>query len=153
LNTCGTIIDCKKEKILTKFDGESYEFNFSKFTRAPYETELPNEDFRVEQLASITLALKFSPCWIKLQRQLRCGLLFLSRFVLLDDLSIEDSTMQPSVDSSSWGKLGSTRQDAHAEGAMWCQKLLIIFFVLLHIMYICTIILIHYGRNWQPASS
>jgi hypothetical protein len=56
LNTCGTVIDCKKEKILTKFDGESYEFNFSKFTRAPYETNLPNEDFRVEQLASIALA-------------------------------------------------------------------------------------------------
>jgi hypothetical protein len=55
LNTCGTVIDCKKEKILTKFDGESYEFNF-KFTKAPYETELPNEDFRVEQLASIALA-------------------------------------------------------------------------------------------------
>jgi hypothetical protein len=56
LNTCGTIIDCKKEKNLTKFDGESYEFNFSKFTKAPYETELPNENFRVEQLASIALA-------------------------------------------------------------------------------------------------
>jgi hypothetical protein len=45
LNTCGTVIDYKKEKILTKFDGESYEFNFSKFTKAPYENELPNEDF------------------------------------------------------------------------------------------------------------
>src|SRR4051812_7880459 len=56
LNTCGDIIDCKKEKILTKFDGESYEFNFSKFAKAPYENELPNEDFRVEQLASIALA-------------------------------------------------------------------------------------------------
>jgi hypothetical protein len=56
LNTCGAVIDCKKEKILTKFDGESYEFNFSKFTKAPYETELPNEDFRAEQLASISLA-------------------------------------------------------------------------------------------------
>jgi hypothetical protein len=41
---------------LTKFDGKSYEFNFSKFTKAPYENELPNEDFRVEQLASISLA-------------------------------------------------------------------------------------------------
>jgi hypothetical protein len=41
---------------LTKFDGESYEFNFSKFTKAPYETKLPNEDFRVEQFASIALA-------------------------------------------------------------------------------------------------
>jgi hypothetical protein len=56
LNTCGTIIDCNKEKILTKFDGESYEFNFSKFTKDPYETKLPNEDFRVEQHASIALA-------------------------------------------------------------------------------------------------
>jgi hypothetical protein len=56
LNTCGAIIDCKKEKILNKFDGESYEFNFSKFAKAPYETELPNEDFKVEQLASIALA-------------------------------------------------------------------------------------------------
>jgi hypothetical protein len=56
LNTCAAIIDCKKEKILTKFDGKSYDFNISKFTKAPYETELPNEDFRVEQLASIALA-------------------------------------------------------------------------------------------------
>jgi hypothetical protein len=55
LNTCGTVIDCK-EKILTNFDGESYEFNFSKFTKAPYKNELPNEDFRVEQLVSIALA-------------------------------------------------------------------------------------------------
>jgi hypothetical protein len=44
LNTCGAVIDCKKEKILTKFDGESYEFKFSKFTKAPFENELPNED-------------------------------------------------------------------------------------------------------------
>jgi hypothetical protein len=56
LNTCGIVIDYKKEKILTKFDGKSFEFNFSKFTKAPYENELPNEDFRVEQLASIALA-------------------------------------------------------------------------------------------------
>ena len=55
LNTCGAIIDCRKEKILTKFDGESYEFNFSNFARNPYETELPNEDFKVEQLSSIAL--------------------------------------------------------------------------------------------------
>jgi hypothetical protein len=41
---------------LTKFDGESYEFNFSKFTKDPYDTELSNEDFRVEQLDSIALA-------------------------------------------------------------------------------------------------
>src|SRR3954465_1095374 len=53
LNTCGAITDYKKEKVLTKFDGEAYEFNFSKFAKDPYENELPNEDFRVEQLASI----------------------------------------------------------------------------------------------------
>ena len=56
MNTCGAVIDCKKEKILTTFDGESYEFNFSKFAKAHYETELPNEDFKVEQIASIALA-------------------------------------------------------------------------------------------------
>jgi hypothetical protein len=56
LKTCGAIIDCKKEKKLTKFNGESYEFNFSKFAKAPYEIELPNRYFRVEQLASIALA-------------------------------------------------------------------------------------------------
>jgi hypothetical protein len=56
LNTCGAVIDCKKENILTKFDRESYEFNFSKFAKTPYENAFPNENFRVEQLASIALA-------------------------------------------------------------------------------------------------
>ncbi|KAK1611862.1 hypothetical protein QYE76_035535 [Lolium multiflorum] len=55
LNTCGAIIDCKKEKILTKFAGESYEFNFSKFTKTPYKADLPNNDFKMEQCASIVL--------------------------------------------------------------------------------------------------
>ena len=45
LNTCGAIIDCKKDKLLTKFDRDSYEFNFSKFTKAPCENSLPNKDF------------------------------------------------------------------------------------------------------------
>jgi hypothetical protein len=57
LNTCGAIIDCKKEKILIKFDGESYEFNFSKFAKTPYETELPNEDFRVLPLLLLLLMM------------------------------------------------------------------------------------------------
>jgi hypothetical protein len=56
LNTCSDVIDCKKEKIVTKFDGEYYEFNFSKFAKAPFENEMPNENFRLEQLASIALA-------------------------------------------------------------------------------------------------
>ncbi|KAK1666669.1 hypothetical protein QYE76_054828 [Lolium multiflorum] len=55
LNTCGAIIDCKKEKILTKFAGEPYEFNFSKFTKTPYKTDLPSNDFKMEQCASIVL--------------------------------------------------------------------------------------------------
>jgi hypothetical protein len=50
------VIDCKKEKIFTKFNGESYEFNFSKFAKTSYVNETPNENFRVEQLASIALA-------------------------------------------------------------------------------------------------
>jgi hypothetical protein len=45
LNTCSAMIDSKKEKAVTKFDGESYEFNFSKFAKALYENELPNENF------------------------------------------------------------------------------------------------------------
>ncbi|KAK1629767.1 hypothetical protein QYE76_004082 [Lolium multiflorum] len=55
LNTCGAIIDCKKEKILTKFAGEPYEFNFSKFTKTPYKADLPSNDFKMEQCASIVL--------------------------------------------------------------------------------------------------
>jgi hypothetical protein len=56
LNTCGAVIDCKKEKIFTRFNGESYEFNFSRFAKTSYENEMPNENFQVEQLASIALA-------------------------------------------------------------------------------------------------
>ncbi|KAK1614089.1 hypothetical protein QYE76_019606 [Lolium multiflorum] len=55
LNTCGAIIDCKKEKILTRFAGEPYEFNFSKFTKTPYKADLPSNDFKMEQCASIVL--------------------------------------------------------------------------------------------------
>ncbi|KAK1651467.1 hypothetical protein QYE76_069272 [Lolium multiflorum] len=55
LNTCGAIIDCKKEKFLTRFAGEPYEFNFSKFTKTPYKADLPSNDFKMEQCASIVL--------------------------------------------------------------------------------------------------
>jgi len=61
LNTCGAIIDCWKEKVLTKFDGDSYEFNFSKFAKAPCENSLPNKDFRMEQLASIDPVYDLGP--------------------------------------------------------------------------------------------
>jgi hypothetical protein len=45
LNTCSAVINCKKEKIFTKFNGESYEFNFSKFAKTSYENDMPNEIF------------------------------------------------------------------------------------------------------------
>jgi hypothetical protein len=45
LNTCGAVIDCKKEKIFTKFNGESYEFKFSKFAKTSYENDMPDEFF------------------------------------------------------------------------------------------------------------
>jgi hypothetical protein len=45
LNTCGAVIDCKKEIFFTKFNGESYEFNFSKFAKTSYENDSPNEFF------------------------------------------------------------------------------------------------------------
>jgi hypothetical protein len=45
LNTCGAVIDCKKENFFTKFNGESYGFNFSKFAKTSYENEMPNEIF------------------------------------------------------------------------------------------------------------
>src|SRR3954469_25106319 len=61
LNTCGDIIDCKKEKVLTKFDGDSYDFNFSKFAKAPSKNSLPNKDFRMEQLASIDPVYDLGP--------------------------------------------------------------------------------------------
>ncbi|KAK1630162.1 hypothetical protein QYE76_004477 [Lolium multiflorum] len=51
----GSAANCKKEKILTKFAGESYEFNFSKFTKTPYKADLPSDDFKMEQCASIVL--------------------------------------------------------------------------------------------------
>ncbi|KAK1681066.1 hypothetical protein QYE76_041914 [Lolium multiflorum] len=51
----GSAANCKKEKILTRFAGEPYEFNFSKFTKTPYKTDLPSNDFKMEQCASIVL--------------------------------------------------------------------------------------------------
>jgi hypothetical protein len=45
LNTCGAVIDYKKEKIFTKFNGESYEFNFSMFAKTSYENDMPDEIF------------------------------------------------------------------------------------------------------------
>src|ERR1041384_3252929 len=32
---CGAVIDCKKGKVSIEFNGEPYEFNFSKFSKQP----------------------------------------------------------------------------------------------------------------------
>jgi hypothetical protein len=51
-NTCGAVIDCKKEKNFTKFNGESYEFNFSKFAKTSYKNE---RDFYFRALGSLVV--------------------------------------------------------------------------------------------------
>src|SRR4051812_2102287 len=40
LKTCGAIIDCKKGKVSVEFNGDLYEFNFSKFSKQPRGTDL-----------------------------------------------------------------------------------------------------------------
>jgi hypothetical protein len=103
LNTCGNVIDCKKEKIFTKFAGESYEFNFSKFAKVPYEPELPNEDFRVEQLASIALTpndplqqhLEDHESEVFREERNELDEIFLRQPILKHDLPVEDLGTTP----------------------------------------------------------
>src|SRR3954451_24013316 len=40
LRTCGAIEDCKKGKVSVEFNGEPYEFYFSKFSKQPRGTDL-----------------------------------------------------------------------------------------------------------------
>ncbi|KAK1649120.1 hypothetical protein QYE76_066925 [Lolium multiflorum] len=103
LNTCGAIIDCKKEKFFTKFAGESYEFNFSKFAKTPYKADLPNEDFRVEQCASIALApsnplqqhLENSESEVFREERDELDEIFLRQPILKHDLPVEDLGVTP----------------------------------------------------------
>ncbi|KAK1667343.1 hypothetical protein QYE76_055502 [Lolium multiflorum] len=103
LNTCGAIIDCKKEKIVTKFAGESYEFNFSKFAKTPYKADLPNNDFRVEQCASIALAptnplqqhLENSESEVFREERNELDEIFLRQPILKHDLPVEDLGTTP----------------------------------------------------------
>ncbi|KAK1618870.1 hypothetical protein QYE76_024387 [Lolium multiflorum] len=103
LNTCGAVIDCKKEKIVTKFAGESYEFNFSKFAKTPYKAELPNNDFRVEQCASIALApnnplqqhLEDSESEVFREERNELDEIFLRQPILKHDLPVEDLGTTP----------------------------------------------------------
>ncbi|KAK1621351.1 hypothetical protein QYE76_026868 [Lolium multiflorum] len=103
LNTCGAIIDCKKEKILTKFAGESYEFNFSKFTKTPYKADLPNNDFKMEQCASIVLVpnnplqqhLENSESEVFRKERDELEEIFLRQPILKHDLPVEDLGTTP----------------------------------------------------------
>ncbi|KAK1663834.1 hypothetical protein QYE76_051993 [Lolium multiflorum] len=91
---------CKKEKIVTKF-AESYEFNFSKFAKTPYKADLSNDDFRVEQCASIALAPN-NPLQQHLEdhesevfREERDDEIFLRQPILKHDLPVEDLGVTP----------------------------------------------------------
>ncbi|KAK1604472.1 hypothetical protein QYE76_028145 [Lolium multiflorum] len=103
LNTCGAIIDCKKEKILTKFAGESYEFNFSKFTKTPYKVDLPSDDFKMEQCASIVLVpnnplqqhLENSESEVFRKERDELEEIFLRQPILKHDLPVEDLGTTP----------------------------------------------------------
>ncbi|KAK1615070.1 hypothetical protein QYE76_020587 [Lolium multiflorum] len=103
LNTCGAVIDCKKEKIVTKFAGESYEFNFSKFAKTPYKVDLPNSDFKVEQCASIALApsnplqqhLENSESEVFREERDELDEIFLRQPILKHDLPVEDLGTTP----------------------------------------------------------
>src|SRR4051812_21456321 len=55
LSTCGAIIDCKKGKVSVEFNGEPYEFNFSKFSKQPRGTDLSSNDKIIEEIASIDI--------------------------------------------------------------------------------------------------
>ncbi|KAK1629441.1 hypothetical protein QYE76_003756 [Lolium multiflorum] len=97
------LCDCKKEKIVTKFAGESYEFNFSKFAKVPYKAELPNNDFRVEQLASIALApsnplqqhLEDHESEVFREERNELDEIFLRQPILKHDLPVEDLGTTP----------------------------------------------------------
>ncbi|KAK1648879.1 hypothetical protein QYE76_066684 [Lolium multiflorum] len=97
------LCDCKKEKIVTKFAGESYEFNFSKFAKVPYEAELPNDDFRFEQLASIALAptnplqqyLEDHESEVFREERNEIDEIFLRQPILKHDLPVEDLGTTP----------------------------------------------------------
>ena len=47
LKTCGAIIDCRKGKVSVEFNGEPYEFNFSKFSKQGATTHSRADPFRI----------------------------------------------------------------------------------------------------------
>ncbi|KAK1644404.1 hypothetical protein QYE76_062209, partial [Lolium multiflorum] len=99
----GSAANCKKEKILTKFAGESYEFNFSKFTKTPYKADLPSDDFKMEQCASIVLVpnnplqqhLEDSESEVFRKERDELEEIFLRQPILKHDLPVEDLGTTP----------------------------------------------------------
>ncbi|KAK1604187.1 hypothetical protein QYE76_027860, partial [Lolium multiflorum] len=97
------LCDCKKEKILTKFAGESYEFNFSKFTKTPYKADLHSNDFKMEQCASIVLVpnnplqqhLENSESEVFRKERDELEEIFLRQPILKHDLPVEDLGTTP----------------------------------------------------------
>ncbi|KAK1686746.1 hypothetical protein QYE76_047594 [Lolium multiflorum] len=97
------LCDCKKEKILTKFAGESYEFNFSKFTKTPYKADLPSNDLKMEQCASIVLVpnnplqqhLEDSESEVFRKERDELEEIFLRQPILKHDLPVEDLGTTP----------------------------------------------------------
>ncbi|KAK1625877.1 hypothetical protein QYE76_000192 [Lolium multiflorum] len=97
------LCDCKKEKILTKFAGEPYEFNFSKFTKTPYKADLPSNDFKMEQCASIVLVpnnplqqhLENSESEVFRKERDELEEIFLRQPILKHDLPVEDLGTTP----------------------------------------------------------
>src|SRR3954464_12078941 len=55
LGTCGAMIDFKKGKDSVEFNGEPYEFNFSKFSKQPRGTDLSSNDKIIAEIASIAI--------------------------------------------------------------------------------------------------
>ncbi|KAK1664082.1 hypothetical protein QYE76_052241 [Lolium multiflorum] len=133
LNTCGAIIDCKKEKILTRFAGEPYEFNFSKFTKTPYKADLPSNDFKMEQCASIVLVPN-NPLQQHLEnseseafRKERDELeeIFLRQPILKHDLPVEDLEIEEErlleILKKHRGAIGYTLDDLKGISPSICQ--------------------------------
>ncbi|KAK1652355.1 hypothetical protein QYE76_070160 [Lolium multiflorum] len=97
------LCDCKKEKVLTKFAGESYEFNFSKFTKTPYKADLPSDDFKMEQCASMVLVpnnplqqhLENSESEVFRKERDELEEIFLRQPILKHDLPVEDLGTTP----------------------------------------------------------
>src|SRR4051794_20531487 len=50
LRTCEAIIDCQKGKVSVEFNGEPYEFNFSKFSKQSRGTDLSSNDEIIEDI-------------------------------------------------------------------------------------------------------